>query len=118
MKTTRADQAAADSAADALFAAIAGYRAALTARADDPQAFKDAEVALKAAIDGSGEAARALGALSDADDIEVLEGMLEQVKQTAARASAAVDETLTAIAASNNRMAHLEALYNAGEARA
>jgi hypothetical protein len=102
--------------ADALFAAIAGYRAALAARADDPQAFKDAEVALKAAIDGSGEAARALGALSDADDIEVLEGMLEQVNQTAARASAAVDEALTDIAASNDRMTHREASYPAGGA--
>jgi len=118
MKTTRADQAAADSAADALFAAMAGYRAALAARVGNPQAFKDAEVALKAAIDSSAEVPQDLGALLDAGDLEALEGMLDQVNQSTARASAAIDDALTIIAASNNRMGHLEASYNASGARA
>lgn len=52
---------------------------------------------------------RAAAAFQPAQDEQLLLGMIEQVVRTTARASAAADEALQFVEASNRRMAALEA---------
>jgi hypothetical protein len=59
---------------------------------------------------------RAVAAFQPAEDEALLEGMIEQMKKTAAMAEAAIDETLAFVAASNERIARME--LRAGQRRA
>jgi hypothetical protein len=102
------DAQAVNAAADALFAAAVAYRTAWAQHAKDPQGFEAAEVTLKAALSKSEELRGAFETALDAADIEVLDGMLDQVLQTASSASAAVDDALAIVGASNSRIARLE----------
>lgn len=103
------DAQAVSAAADALFAAAVAYKAALVEHAEDPQGFETAEAALKAALSKSEEVRGAFEAALDADDIEVLDGMLDQVLRSTSSANAALDEALSFVDASN-RIAKLEAI--------
>ena len=105
---TTPDAQAVDAAADALFVAAVTYATALVAHAEDPQGFEAAEAALKTALSKSEEVRAAFEAALDADDIEVLDGMLDQLQQSTSHASAAVDKALTFIGESNQRIANLE----------
>jgi hypothetical protein len=59
---------------------------------------------------------RAVTAFRPSEDEALLEGMIEQMKKTAALAEAAIDETLAFVAASNERIAQME--LSAGQRRA
>jgi hypothetical protein len=106
MNTTTPEAQAADAAADALFEAVVTYSTAWAAHVENPQGLESAEAALKAALSKSREMCGALEAACDAEDIEVLEGMLDEVQQSTARARAAVDKALTLVGESNKRMAN------------
>jgi len=108
MNTAWEAQAPGDAAADALIEAAVAYNVAWISRAEDPQWFEVAQAPLKTAIDKSEELWPALEAICDADDIEIFEGMLDQVQQSTARASEAVDRALEFVAESNKRLAKLE----------
>lgn len=105
---TTPDAQAVNAAADALFAAAVAYQSAWTAQAEYPQGFVDAEAALKVALGECEEARGAFEAELGADDIEVLDGMLDQVLLSALSASAALDEALAFVDTSNSRIARLE----------
>ena len=52
---------------------------------------------------------RAAASFRPSDDDEILEGMIDQMLKTTAQTSAAIDEALAFVAASNKRIAKLEA---------
>ena len=52
---------------------------------------------------------RAASSFRPSDDDEILAGMIDQMLKTTARASAAIDEAVAFVAASNKRIAKLEA---------
>lgn len=51
---------------------------------------------------------RAASAFRPSDDDRILEGMIDQVNKTTAQASTAIDEALTFVEASNERIAAME----------
>lgn len=104
MNTTTPETRAADAAADALFEAVVAYSTAWAAQVENPQGLEAAEAELKAALGKSGEVHGALEAACDAEDLELLERMLDEAQQSTARASAAVDKTLAFVGESNLRL--------------
>ncbi len=101
------DAQAVNAVADALFAAAVAYQFAWKAHAEDPKGFEAARAALKAALSKSEEVRGTFETALDSADIEVLDGMLDQVLQSTSSASAAVDEALAFVDASNSRIAKL-----------
>ena len=69
-----------------------------------------AKMAKKAGLSMGEYLRRAAASFRPSDDDAVLEGMIGQMLKTTAQANAAIDEALAFVAASNKRIAKLEAL--------